>query len=479
MAQGRHVTLLWEGAERIAKWRADNPDVVLDLSGANFFKSPSEKANLENADLSDADFSNANLSELNLQNANFKNSKFTGANLKNADLRKADLQYAILESADLSGANMSYADLYSAVLSNANMSAVDLEKSNLSDAILDKAYMTGANLVSAHLPRARMNETQLCGAKLNYANLVESDLTSADLSGTELKSAYLYKASMVKTNLDGADLRKAIIIGANLTGTSIREANLLGIKINSTTKLESVADVVDCMIDRYSLEYLRTRKEILTDGMAMDMNVQDDLAVLRSQFGGLWGAIHLTSIILFFAPYLWFLISIRPIADFNINVSTAVYGLTEGSPRPEKIGVHESSNLKKITILNALGRYIWSGGVDWAGKCELNYLSFPAFMFFLFYNANRFLLLWKTKKLETIETVTGLPVRFSLTQLIIDKFAVNENIPKTEEPRHKRLLRNITPSWMRIYKIVYKGIWVYIGLVILSTYNFLTMEILI
>ena len=70
-----HVELAKSGRETITRWRADNPETVLELSGADLSDSDLQGvrlggANLEGADLSDAVLSRASQPGVNFSGAN-------------------------------------------------------------------------------------------------------------------------------------------------------------------------------------------------------------------------------------------------------------------------------------------------------------------------------------------------------------------------------------------------------------------------
>jgi uncharacterized protein YjbI with pentapeptide repeats len=181
MANPEHVEVVKQGAEAIAKWRAETPDVTLDLG---------------EADLSRADLSRADLS---------------GADLHGADLHGADLHGARLHGADLGGA-----DLHEAILHEANLSGADL-----GGAYLDEADLDEANLLGAHLGGAILRQ-----ANLRQANLYRANLYGANLYGANLNGANLRRADLGGVHLDGADLGGTHLNGANLLGAHLREADL-------------------------------------------------------------------------------------------------------------------------------------------------------------------------------------------------------------------------------------------------------------
>ncbi len=481
MANPSHLNIVRQGAKVIEEWRKKNQDVILDLHSAELFSSPNEKIDLSNADLSHADLSHANFSESNLINAdltesNLTQANFSKANLTSADLKRTKLNHTIFEGADLTNANLHGADFSNGRLGGAILNDVDLTESQAAN-----AYLVDSELKRARFARANIRETNFGGCNFTKANFTDTELNRSDLSNAILKDAYLHNTKLHGTNFDRADLTNANVIGADLTDTSLSGANLLGLQINSTTKMDTVRDVTGCKIDRYALEYLSSQKNNLTSGKMMDMNIHDDFAVLRSQFGGLWGTIHFISILLFLAPYAWFMLSIRPIAEFNlssISVSAEVAKGLDFLNVPSDAASQDT--IKTITLFEALVRYLWSGGVDWEGECKFNKMSFLAFYFFLTYNALRAMLLWMTKKLETEETVTKLPVRFLLNQPL---FAFKEK----PAPVNFKLIRNcyryLTQNfiseieWNDCLTLVNKGVWVYLFFVLYNTFHFLSMEI--
>ena len=183
MANQEHLELLRQGVEAWNAWRAKEPSVRPDLSGA--------------------DLSGANLSEANL----------SGANLSGADLSGADLSGANLSEADLSGAN----------LSGANLSGANLSEANLSGANLSEADLSGANLSGANLSGANLSGADLSGANLSGANLSGANLSGANLSGANLSGANLSGAQLVETNLVDATLTDCRIYGISAWDVKLSE----------------------------------------------------------------------------------------------------------------------------------------------------------------------------------------------------------------------------------------------------------------
>lgn len=155
MADEALTEIVRKGRRALAKWRRDNPEVVLDLVEAK---------------LSEASLAGSNLRRGNLLGADLSQARLVGANLTGADLTRANLTGADLTRADISGAR-----LFRATLCNAR-----LDSANLSHAVLQGADLTGAVLVDTTLANADLREADLGGAELFRVDLshVELDHTN-------------------------------------------------------------------------------------------------------------------------------------------------------------------------------------------------------------------------------------------------------------------------------------------------------------
>ena len=105
MANQEHLDLIKRGVEEINAFAAQNPDVTIDLSGA--------------------DLASMSLSGLRIQ----------GANLAGVNLAGAGLQRALLNATNLTGANLCGADLSGASFHRADISGADLR-----DVTFESAY---------------------------------------------------------------------------------------------------------------------------------------------------------------------------------------------------------------------------------------------------------------------------------------------------------------------------------------------------
>lgn len=126
--------------------RNNNPELEIDLSGAD----------LSATNLPRVDLSNVNLVGIKLIESYMFGADLTGANLLEADLLNANLTLAELSGAELSRANMSKANLrganlIEANLNLANLSLANLESTDLTNCNLFHADLTGANLFKSNL----------------------------------------------------------------------------------------------------------------------------------------------------------------------------------------------------------------------------------------------------------------------------------------------------------------------------------------
>lgn len=249
MANEEQVALLKKGRKVWNEWRKENPNIEIDLSGANFV----------NANFAFTNLSGANLAYANLASTNLGGTKLNKANLFKANLSFATFSYTKLSYANLSFASFNFAhflktNLYKANLSSAifisakvrctvfnfaNLDNADLRRStfsdeaslvstNLSKADLQDASLISIDLSSANLYKANLVSVKLIGSKLIHTNLRSANLSNADLSCTDLcaanlRDANLRNATFCKAHLRSANLRYAKLHNADLSG-----ANLIG-----------------------------------------------------------------------------------------------------------------------------------------------------------------------------------------------------------------------------------------------------------
>lgn len=221
MANEEHLAILRQGVHVWNNWRMKNPEVIPDLSSADF----SSTIFPEDSDLFEINFSKANLVQ----------TKFVETDLIEADFSEANLD----------GANFSRSILSGAILNRANLQSVTFLGTKL-----NKAKLNYTNLLNSDLSKAKLVRASLCGSNLNNSILEGTDLSEALLIGTTLNRANLInsifsganvnEASFIEANLTNAELCRIQALGtnfsrSNFTGTCIEDWN-----INEYTKLQNI-----------------------------------------------------------------------------------------------------------------------------------------------------------------------------------------------------------------------------------------------
>lgn len=148
------------GKQALAKFRAANPNVLLDLT---------------EADLRGTDLRGMNLRRALLVGAKLARADLTGANLNEADLTRASLKFANLSRADLRRAN-----LFKALLGESNATEADFTRANLNSCELSKATLTRASFLEADFNKATLGEAIVLGTDFSltrFAGTHASQLT--------------------------------------------------------------------------------------------------------------------------------------------------------------------------------------------------------------------------------------------------------------------------------------------------------------
>jgi uncharacterized protein YjbI with pentapeptide repeats len=272
------------------------------------------------------------------------------------------------------------ADFTNATFQNVMMRAVDFTGLDLTNSRFLDCDCSGVTFSRCTLHNAALISGRADNCKFDGASLVNS---SFDIS---LQGSDFAGADLTGVRFDGCDLR-----GARFQRAILQNASLLNIRVDESTTFRQVETVRNAKIERYTLACLKDESG-LTLGNKMDLRIVDDVAKLRSEFGGIWAIVHVLALVVFVFPYAKFLLTQSALANFSRDAPT------------------------DITLLEAFGRFVYSGGENWKGGWNLSLTSFLAFTIYLVYNAARSLLLWKTKSLETQQEVSGLPAKFSLTK---------------------------------------------------------------
>jgi uncharacterized protein YjbI with pentapeptide repeats len=234
MVNDEHVALLKQGVTAWNAWRAENPNIRPDLTGAD----------LRNLNLNGAKLREPNLREATLSGANIVQADLSGADLSRTNCAQADLSGAILVQADLTEtdlwkAELADADLRETKLERANLREANFYRANLVRTDLNNADLSGGHLTGANFQRANLTEAKLIGANLQSATLVGADLTHADLTGCRI-----YGLSAWGLTLKGAKQQNLVITHRNepdITVDNIEVAQFVYLLLHN----EKIRDVID------------------------------------------------------------------------------------------------------------------------------------------------------------------------------------------------------------------------------------------
>jgi len=276
MANQEHVNILLQGVDTWNKWRENNPNIKIDLTGADLSNINLPGINLSRADLYEINLSNANLSNASLDFANIDYSKLINTNLHGAhiegtgfidtDLTEADLSNthsllgaitnrhgnnapnfrdaklikANLTESSFYGANFAWVDFSHAIIKNASLDHCDFVCANFEEAVLCGSDFTNALMTSANLQRADLREVILSGSNLSRSNLAGANIQNANLSSCQMRGC-----DLSETNFQNAILAGSIMEGCNLTGSNLKGANLsatllVNVKIDKAILSESL-----------------------------------------------------------------------------------------------------------------------------------------------------------------------------------------------------------------------------------------------
>jgi uncharacterized protein YjbI with pentapeptide repeats len=204
----------------IRRWHEANPDIPLDLSGADLSRAVFDGAPLGMvdfclADLSHAKFNGADLSGAAFTRANATDAQFVGASLIRADFIRADLAGADFREANLTGASLDRSNLRQADLSGADLSNTDLFEVNFS----------GAKLTGANLSGARCGGTIFANLDLSEAKGLEA-IEHLYVSTLGLDTLQLSKGKISRIFLQGCGIPDSLI--DSLRGKKYRIGESIG-----------------------------------------------------------------------------------------------------------------------------------------------------------------------------------------------------------------------------------------------------------
>src|SRR4026207_1896011 len=207
MANQEQLKILKQGVELWNKWREENSNVKVDLSGAN----------LSAMDLSGIDFRDARLTRVD-----FRDTKLQGARLSLANLSRATLIGTSLNRANLKETRLSHA-----IITNADLRDADLSSAYLHETVLAMTDLTGTYLYKAHFSEAHLN-----GSKFTDAAFADTTLGASDLSlANDLEKASHHGPSTI--GIDTIHKSKGKIPDEFLRGCGLSDADIEYAKLSN------------------------------------------------------------------------------------------------------------------------------------------------------------------------------------------------------------------------------------------------------
>src|SRR5262249_44395474 len=154
-ANREHLAILKTGVTAWNDWRAAEPDVVPNLTGAYL-----RRTKLAGADFSRANLFSCNLRKCNLEGADFNKTHLDGADLSGANLRGANLRGVYLRGTNLNrvevaGTSFSYARMGLTVFGDVDLSRAhglgSVRHDNPSTIGVDTIYRSGGKIPAQFL----------------------------------------------------------------------------------------------------------------------------------------------------------------------------------------------------------------------------------------------------------------------------------------------------------------------------------------
>jgi hypothetical protein len=200
MGNNEHIEILQRGVDVWDEWRAQNPEIIPDLSGMS---------------VNEGDFIGANLQGANLSGANCYQAEFGPANLAGADLSDSVFVKADFNRADLSGANLRRAILGGANFAMAHLAGAHLEQADLTGAIFWRTDLTDADLRGAKLFSANLTEAYLQGADLTGCPIYGISVWNVDLTKTKQEQLIVTRPDEPEIRVDNLEMAQFIYLLLN------------------------------------------------------------------------------------------------------------------------------------------------------------------------------------------------------------------------------------------------------------------------
>lgn len=399
----------------------------LSFSGAKLASAVLSECRFAQIEFHGVDFSRADVCD-----SRFEECSFQGTSLDRATFRRGSLlKSSFWRETSLDGAQLLGVDCQSTRFTTSTLDSLRVDNrclfghSRFTHVGLRTVIDLGRAVISdVTFVRCALGEVDFRGAGLSGTRFESCAMKGARLGGADLRDAFL---GATDSRHPRCDLQDADLDGARLEGTvfefaDLSRATLIDVSVDGRTKFRSSL-VGETRIKRLSLESLRDYGD-LPRGLVAKMDVIDDVVRLRSSFSGFWQWVHLSSLVVFLAPYASFL------------------GYQWFRSR------HTVDGAETVSVWTAFWRFVWSHGQTWS---EWSFgAGFLLFVMALAYNGLRAALLYKTKTLELTQEATGLPADCSLGQ---------------------------QKGWERAFELHRLAFWAYLAIVLLNSALFLARRV--
>jgi len=175
--------------------------------------------------------------------------------------------------------------------------------------------LSNTNLKNADLEPTTFKYCDFRGADLSEALLRNYDFENCSFGQDEKTIEDKKRESGVLSKADLAEftslacklnqLNRTVLFGTYFLKTSLCFVDLTTVVVDEATKLERVS-VINTRISRQVLERLEDHGG-LTIGRRRQMKIVDDIMTLRESFSGFWNKLHFFAMLIFLAPYIWFI----------------------------------------------------------------------------------------------------------------------------------------------------------------------------
>ncbi len=194
MANPEHLEILGQGVAAWNKWRADNPGIKPDLSGANI-RDIFEKKGYVTDD-----------GRIDLAEVNFSKCDLQACILTRAMLFEARLDRAMAERVSLEGASITEGSLIFADFTEADFREATIVDSAIADTTFAGAKFGGARIMNSIALKSVFNVADFSGALLfrvdsSDAKFVATDFTDASIGLSILMGAEFLDAILLRTEL--------------------------------------------------------------------------------------------------------------------------------------------------------------------------------------------------------------------------------------------------------------------------------------